>query len=82
MEYHVAAGLFGIYAGILKNNGREWKEKTECTDETLRAVRDYLKGEADAQALTRHGYQWKLKKGGVVRLVIEIECEENNGHTP
>ena len=27
MEYHVAAGLFGIYAGILKNNGREWKEK-------------------------------------------------------
>lgn len=62
--------------------GGNGKKKTECTDETLRAVRDYLKDKADAQLLTRHGHQWKLKKGGVVRLVIEIECEENNGCTP
>ena len=75
-EYHVGAGLFGIYCGTLNKplkNGSTWKNKTECTDEALCAVRDFLKDEADREKLSRHGYEWTTKNGEVVRLVIEID---------
>lgn len=76
-EYHVGAGLFGIYCGTLnkplKNGSVTWKNKTECTDEALCAVRDFLKDEADREKLSRHGYEWTTKNGEVVRLVIEID---------
>lgn len=76
-EYHVGAGLFGIYCGTLnkplKNGSVTWKNKTECTDEALCAVRDFLKNEADREKLSRHGYEWTTKNGEVVRLVIEID---------
>ena len=52
-EYHVGAGLFGIYCGTLnkplKNGSITWRNKTECTDEALCAVRDFLKTEADSK---------------------------------
>ena len=43
-EYHVGCGLFGIYAGTLKKSkeSREWKNKTECTNEALCACAQYL----------------------------------------
>lgn len=71
-EYHVGAGLFGIYAGTLNKSKTMWQNKTECTDEALCAVRDYLKSEADSQNLNRAGYEWTLKDGRVVQLVVEI----------
>lgn len=40
-EYHVGCGFFGIYAGTLKNP-KEWKNKTECTNEALCACAQYL----------------------------------------
>lgn len=40
-EYHVGCGLFGIYAGTLKNS-TEWRNKTECTDEAMCACAQYL----------------------------------------
>ena len=42
MKYSVGCGLFGIYAGILKPNGKEWKEKTDVTMEAMKAVAQYL----------------------------------------
>ena len=42
MKYSVGCGLFGIYAGILKPNGKEWKDKTDVTTEAISAVADYL----------------------------------------
>ena len=39
-EYHVGCGIAGIYAGVLRNKN-EWKDKTECTDSAIVAVRDY-----------------------------------------
>lgn len=42
MKYSVGCGLFGIYAGVLKSNGKEWKEKTDVTTEAVSAVADYL----------------------------------------
>ena len=55
-EYHVGCGAFGIYAGTLNSRNKNlWQNKTECTDEALCAVRDYmvqeLLGESDVKRL-------------------------------
>ena len=42
MKYSVGCGLFGIYAGVLKPNGKEWKDKTDVTTEAISAVAEYL----------------------------------------
>ena len=76
-EYHVGSGLFGIYCGTLNKPSKDglvtWKNKTECTDEALCAVRDFLKLEAESKKLSRHGYEWDTKDGKLVRLLIEID---------
>lgn len=41
-EYHVGAGLFGIYAGTLDKNGIKWRNKSEVTREALSAAAQYL----------------------------------------
>lgn len=76
-EYHVGCGAFGIYAGILNSKNKNlWQNKTECTDEALCAVRDYLiqkclgglHGDKPSG-----GYEWTLKDGRVVKLLVAIE---------
>lgn len=42
MKYTVGCGLAGIYAGVLKSSGKEWKEKTDVTMEAMGAVSQYL----------------------------------------
>lgn len=41
-EYHVGAGLFGIYAGTLNPKGDTWRNKSEVTREALGAAAQYL----------------------------------------
>ena len=41
-EYHVGCGLAGIYAGVMKPNGCEWKDKSEVTSEAISAVAQRL----------------------------------------
>jgi hypothetical protein len=41
-EYHVGAGLFGIYAGTLDKSGIKWRSKSEVTREALSAAAQYL----------------------------------------
>ena len=78
-EYHVACGIAGIYAGVLKDVN-EWKDKTECTDEAIVAVRDYMVDEClggiNGNKFTG-GYQWKLKDGRTVQLIVKIIDELN-----
>lgn len=71
-EYHVGCGAFGIYAGTLKKNGREWLNKTDCTDEALEAVRDYLVQEAEMKNKNTWGYEWGRKDGKFVELIVKI----------
>lgn len=83
VEYHVGAGCFGIYAGILKpNKPNEWKDKTHCTDEAIEAVRDYMVVEClggfDCSKAKSGGWEWKLKDGRVVQLTVEIKEREEN----
>lgn len=41
-EYHVGCGIAGIYAGTVKSNGYEWRNKSDVTKEALDAVAGYL----------------------------------------
>ena len=79
-EYHVGCGIAGIYAGVLKSK-EEWKNKTECTDEAIVAVRDYmvdtLLGGINCNGSNMSGYKWRLKDGRTVQLMIKIVDERN-----
>jgi len=41
-EYHVGCGIARIYAGTLKSNGDEWRNKSDVTHEALCAVAQHL----------------------------------------
>ena len=77
-EYHVGCGAFAIYAGTLNaKNKNLCQNKTECTDEAINAVRDYmvqeLLGGFDCNKAKTSGYKWTLKDGSVVELRITIK---------
>ena len=41
--YHISAGDFRIYVGTLNSKNKTlWQNKSDCTDEALRVVRDYM----------------------------------------
>lgn len=70
------SGAFGIYAGTLNKAKTMWQNKTECTDEAINAVRDYMVGELlgglQCAKAKRSGYEWTLKDGRIVKLMVEI----------
>ena len=82
-EYHVGCGAFGIYAGTLSSKNKNlWQNKTECTDEAICAVRDYmvqeLLGGLDCPDGKTSGYSWKLKDGRTVELHITVQEERKD----
>ena len=76
-ENHVGCGVSDIYAGILNKEKTMWRNKTDCTDEAITAVRDYmimeLLGGTDCKKATKSGYSWNLKDGRRVVLSIEVK---------
>lgn len=79
-EYHVGAGLFGIYAGTREKNQKYWKNKSCVTDEAIEAVRDYmvenlLSGleNLDDKRATTGGWQWSLSDGRIIELRITVK---------
>lgn len=82
-EYHVGCGAFGIYAGTLNSKNRSlWQNKTECTDEAIEAVRDYMVQEClggfDCKKSTSSGYEWTLKDKRAVELRVTIKDGADN----
>lgn len=77
-EYHVSAGLFGIYAGRINKKSDKWLEKSDVTDEALCAVRDYLYDQAIAEGKPIWGYEWDRKDGKIVELIVKIRSGETN----
>lgn len=79
-KYHVGCGAFGIYAGTINSkNPNLWKDKTECTDESLCAVRDYIVQKCLGGlhgSKSSGGYDWTLKDGRIVELRVTIKEEE------
>lgn len=80
-EYHVGCGAFGIYAGTLNHKNKYmWQNKSEVTDEAIRAVRDYmvdeLLGGLSSPKQISSGYEWDLKDGKTVELRITIKNKD------
>ena len=74
--YHVGCGMFEIYAGTLNMNQTKWVNKSECTDEAINAVRDYMVtdclGDLDCSKASEGGYSWQLNDERTVKLMIAI----------
>lgn len=81
-EYHVGCGAFAIYAGTLNKSKTLWQNKTECTDEAINAVRDYmieeLLGGISCKKADSNAYVWKLKNGKTVELRISIKEDKDD----
>ena len=77
-EYHVSAGLFGIYAGRINKKGDKWLEKSDVTEECFHAVRDYLVMECEEKKQSEAGFQWNRKDGKTVELIVRIKEKETN----
>lgn len=65
-EYHVGCGAFGIYAGTLKPNGIEWRNKSGVTDEAISAAAQYLLQHDESMEFTYKDKRYRLG-------VIEVE---------
>lgn len=64
-EYHVGCGAFGIYAGTLKPNGIEWRNKSDVTDEAISAAAQYLLQHDESMTFT---YKDKLYRLGAIEV--------------
>ena len=71
-EYHVGCGISGIYAGTVKKNGTEWKNKSCVTDEAVDAVRDWFVSNINERTGS-YGFSWKFKDGRTLKLIAKIE---------
>lgn len=69
-EYHVGVGLAGIYAGTLKANGMEWRNKSLVTNEVLCCAAEYLEMNQKEFRFTLHGERFALR-------VVPIEARKN-----
>ena len=59
-EYHVGCGVFGIYAGTLKPNGIEWRNKSDVTDEAISAAAQYLLQHDEVMEFTYKDKRYRL----------------------
>ena len=70
-EYHVGAGLFGIYAGTVNKFGDQWRNKSEVTKEALSASAQYLlENEKEFRFKRKEDGKWFVLK------VEEVEPKE------
>ena len=77
-EYHVGCGLAGIYAGTFRKPG-EWKDKSECTDEAIGAVFEYMLDKAAENGSDWCIYDGETVKGRKVRMTVQFMDGEEDG---
>ena len=68
-EYHVGCGAFGIYAGTLNKDKRLFRNKSDVTDEAIRAVAQYL-------LENKQGLRFEYNKKIYVLRVLEADNEQ------
>lgn len=59
-EYHVGCGAFGVYAGTLRPNGIEWRNKSDVTDEAISAAAQYLLQHDESMEFTYKDKRYRL----------------------
>lgn len=79
-EYHVGAGVFGIYAGVLNAKDKtRWQNKSVVTEEAIESVRDWMVSTCCLdEGKTTGGYAWTAKDGSTVELRVTIK-EKDDG---
>lgn len=63
-EYHVGCGIAGIYAGTLNKKGDKWVNKSDVTDEAIKAVAQYFLEHDEALEFNYHGKHYRLSITG------------------
>ena len=73
-EYHIGLSPLTntIYAGTLNKAQTIWRNKSDVTEESLACVRDHLKRLADDEGKHEFGYEWDMKDGRRVQLLVKI----------
>lgn len=74
-DYHVGCGIAGIYAGIMKPNGYEWKTKSNVTNEAIAAVAVYMGGKIDT-GKTSVSCDVTQNGKSIFRITVEKEIEQ------
>lgn len=77
-EYHVGCGAFGIYAGTISKPG-VWKNKTECTEEAICAVLQYMLQEAESAGKRETVYEYAYRQGKPVQIIARFKDGDENG---
>ena len=79
-EYHLGVSPLTntIYAGTLNKTKTMWQNKSDVTEEALACVRDHLFRHANDEGKPEFGYEWDLKDGRRVQLLVKILANEEN----
>ena len=68
-EYHVGCGITGIFAGTINKTNTMWVNKSDVTDEAIKAVAQFL---LEHEEELKFGYQGKH-----YRLAVEPQESED-----
>jgi len=79
-DYHVACGASAIYLGRLNAEGNQWTEKTDCTDEVLKAATDFLFAMADRSANGQYVRTCRMNNGKTLHLICEVTGNQEENH--
>lgn len=71
-EYHVACGVFGIYAGTLNKKKDRWQNKSEVTKETTHAFVQHIKQEMMLDKESTRTDEFTFVDGSVLRVTYEV----------
>lgn len=79
-EYHLGNSPITntIYAGTLNKAKTMWLNKSDVTEEALACVRDHLFQLANDEGKPEFGYEWDLKDGRRVQLLVKILPKEDS----
>lgn len=79
-EYHIGNSPITntIYAGTLNKAKTMWQRKSDVTEEALVCVRDHLFQIVNDEGKQEGGYEWTLKDGRRVQLLVKILPKEDS----
>lgn len=79
-EYHLGVSPITntIYAGTLNKTKTMWRNKSDVTEEALACVRDHLFQLANDKGKPEFGYEWTLKDGRRVQMLVKILPKEDS----
>lgn len=79
-EYHLGVSPLTntIYAGTLNKSKTMWQNKSDVTEEALVCVRDHLFSLAEQEGKSETGFEWDLKDGRRVQLLVKILPKEDS----